>query len=156
MINLCRLAGHLQMAGRFLEEHIALDEVGSQLLAVKAEATRISPRHMHDLDARPCTNASPSIATTQTKSSSRMQSSGLKKFCPKNEKTFKTVCKKTSGSSQISKFRFWGEPGITTQFSRLHEQPQTVAPRAKCIVTYRLRQIPPFQPASFHLSMYSY
>ena len=77
VINLCRLAGHRQMAGRFLEEHIALDEVSIQLLAVKAEATRISPRHMPDLDARPCTNASPSTATTQSKSSSRMQSSGF-------------------------------------------------------------------------------
>jgi hypothetical protein len=153
VINLCRLAGHLQMAGRFLEEHIAIDEISIQLLAVKAETTRISRRHMPDLDARPCTNASPSIATTQSKSSSRMQSSGfIKKFCPKNKKPLKIVCKATSESSQISNFGFWGERGITTQLYRLHEQPQTFATRTKCIITYRLRQISPFQPASFQLS----
>ena len=39
VIDLCRLAGQPQMAGRFLEEDASLDEVRHRLLAVKAEAT---------------------------------------------------------------------------------------------------------------------
>ncbi len=39
VIDLCRLAGQPQMAGRFLEEDAGLDDVRNRLLAVKAEAT---------------------------------------------------------------------------------------------------------------------
>ena len=39
VIDLCRLAGQPQMAGRFLEEDASLDEVRNRLLAAKAEAT---------------------------------------------------------------------------------------------------------------------
>lgn len=39
VIDLCRLAGQPQMAGRFLEEELGLDEVRNRLLAAKAEAT---------------------------------------------------------------------------------------------------------------------
>jgi ATP-dependent protease ClpP protease subunit len=39
VIDLCRLAGHPQMAGCFLEEDVGLDEVRNRLLAAKAEAT---------------------------------------------------------------------------------------------------------------------
>ena len=39
VIDLCRLAGQPQMAGRFLEEDAGLDEVRTRLLAAKAEAT---------------------------------------------------------------------------------------------------------------------
>jgi ATP-dependent Clp protease, protease subunit len=39
VIDLCRLAGHPQMAGRFLDEDVGLDEVRTRLLAAKAEAT---------------------------------------------------------------------------------------------------------------------
>ena len=39
VIDLCRLAGQPQMAGRFLEDDIGLDEVRNRLLAAKAEAT---------------------------------------------------------------------------------------------------------------------
>jgi ATP-dependent Clp endopeptidase proteolytic subunit ClpP len=39
VIDLCRLAGQPQMAGRFLEEDAGLDEVRNRLLAAKAEAT---------------------------------------------------------------------------------------------------------------------
>ena len=39
VIDLCRLAGQPQMAGRFLEEDIGLDEVRTRLLAAKAEAS---------------------------------------------------------------------------------------------------------------------
>jgi ATP-dependent Clp endopeptidase proteolytic subunit ClpP len=39
VIDLCRLAGQPQMAGRFLEEDVGLDEVRTRLLAAKAEAT---------------------------------------------------------------------------------------------------------------------
>ena len=39
VIDLCRLAGQPQMAGRFLEEDASLDEVRNLLLAAKAEAT---------------------------------------------------------------------------------------------------------------------
>lgn len=38
VIDLCRLAGQPQMAGRFLEEDVGLDEVRNRLLAAKAEA----------------------------------------------------------------------------------------------------------------------
>ncbi len=38
VIDLCRLAGQPQMAGRFLEEDASLDEVRATLLAAKAEA----------------------------------------------------------------------------------------------------------------------
>ncbi len=39
VIDLCRLAGQPQMAGRFLEEDIGLEDVRARLLAVKAAAT---------------------------------------------------------------------------------------------------------------------
>jgi ATP-dependent Clp endopeptidase proteolytic subunit ClpP len=39
VIDLCRLAGQPQMAGRFLEEDVGLDEVRNRLLAAKAEVT---------------------------------------------------------------------------------------------------------------------
>jgi ATP-dependent Clp endopeptidase proteolytic subunit ClpP len=39
VIDLCRLAGQPQMAGRFLEADTGLDEVRNRLLAAKAEAT---------------------------------------------------------------------------------------------------------------------
>ena len=39
VIDLCRLAGQPQMAGRFLEEDASLDELRNRLLAVKAEST---------------------------------------------------------------------------------------------------------------------
>ena len=39
VIDLCRLAGQPQMAGRFLEEDASLDEVRTRLLAAKAEAS---------------------------------------------------------------------------------------------------------------------
>ena len=39
VIDLCRLAGQPQMAGRFLEEDASLDEVRNRLLAAKAENT---------------------------------------------------------------------------------------------------------------------
>lgn len=39
VIDLCRLAGQPQMAGRFLEEDIGLDEVRTRLLSAKAENT---------------------------------------------------------------------------------------------------------------------
>ncbi|SLN77313.1 head maturation protease, ClpP-related [Roseisalinus antarcticus] len=38
VIDLCRLAGQPQMAGRFLEEDASLDQVRAKLLAAKAEA----------------------------------------------------------------------------------------------------------------------
>ncbi|GGC16406.1 hypothetical protein GCM10011363_36000 [Marivita lacus] len=46
VIDLCRLAGQPQMAGRFLEEDAGLDAVRAQLLAAKAEADpQINPHH---------------------------------------------------------------------------------------------------------------
>lgn len=39
VIDLCRLAGQPQMAGRYLEEDIVLEDVRARLLAVKAAAT---------------------------------------------------------------------------------------------------------------------
>ena len=46
VIDLCRLAGQPQMAGRFLEEDTSLDEVRAALLAAKAEAEpEIAPHH---------------------------------------------------------------------------------------------------------------
>jgi ATP-dependent Clp protease protease subunit len=39
VIDLCRLAGQPQMAGRFLEEDASLDDVRTRILAAKAEAT---------------------------------------------------------------------------------------------------------------------
>lgn len=39
VIDLCRLAGQPQMACRFLEEDVGLDEIRNRLLAAKAEAT---------------------------------------------------------------------------------------------------------------------
>jgi ATP-dependent Clp protease protease subunit len=39
VIDLCRLAGQPQMAGRFLEEDVSLDDVRNRLLAAKAEVT---------------------------------------------------------------------------------------------------------------------
>ena len=46
VVDLCRLAGHPQMAGRFLEQDASLDEVRAALLAAKAEAEpEIAPHH---------------------------------------------------------------------------------------------------------------
>ena len=46
VIDLCRLAGQPQMAGRFLEEDAGLDAVRAQLLAAKAGADpQITPHH---------------------------------------------------------------------------------------------------------------
>ncbi|NAZ38213.1 MULTISPECIES: head maturation protease, ClpP-related [Rhodobacterales] len=46
VIDLCRLAGRPQMAGRFLERDAGLDEVRASLLAAKAEAEpEIAPHH---------------------------------------------------------------------------------------------------------------
>jgi ATP-dependent protease ClpP protease subunit len=46
VIDLCRLAGQPQMAGRFLEQDASLDAVRAKLLAAKAEAEpQISPHH---------------------------------------------------------------------------------------------------------------
>ncbi|GGB94843.1 hypothetical protein GCM10011363_09350 [Marivita lacus] len=46
VIDLCRLAGQPQMAGRFLEEDASLDAVRAKLLAAKAEVTpQISSHH---------------------------------------------------------------------------------------------------------------
>lgn len=46
VVDLCRLAGQPQMAGRFLEEDASLDEVRAALLAAKAEAApEIAPHH---------------------------------------------------------------------------------------------------------------
>jgi ATP-dependent protease ClpP protease subunit len=41
VIDLCRLAGQPQMAGRFLEEDVGLDEIRNRLLAAKAEASPV-------------------------------------------------------------------------------------------------------------------
>jgi len=46
VIDLCHLAGQPQMAGRFLETDVGLDEVRAALLALRAEAEpEISPHH---------------------------------------------------------------------------------------------------------------
>jgi ATP-dependent protease ClpP protease subunit len=46
VIDLCRLAGQPQMAGRFLDEDASLDAVRASLLDAKAEATpQINPHH---------------------------------------------------------------------------------------------------------------
>jgi len=46
VVDLCRLAGQPQMAGRFLEQDASLDEVRAALLAAKAEAEpEIAPHH---------------------------------------------------------------------------------------------------------------
>ncbi|MDX1820078.1 MAG: Clp protease ClpP [Paracoccaceae bacterium] len=46
VVELCRLAGQPQMAGRFLEQDASLDEVRAALLAAKAEAEpEIAPHH---------------------------------------------------------------------------------------------------------------
>ncbi|WP_167851055.1 head maturation protease, ClpP-related [Tabrizicola caldifontis] len=46
VVDLCRLAGQPQRAGRFLEEDASLDAVRSSLLATRAEAeAQISPHH---------------------------------------------------------------------------------------------------------------
>ena len=46
VVDLCRLGGQPQMAGRFLEEDASLDEVRAALLAAKAEAEpEIAPHH---------------------------------------------------------------------------------------------------------------
>ena len=46
VVDLCRLAGQPQMAGRFLEQDVSLDEVRAALLAAKAEAEpEIAPHH---------------------------------------------------------------------------------------------------------------
>jgi hypothetical protein len=46
VVDLCRLAGQPQMAGRFLEEDASLDAVRAALLAARAEAEpEIAPHH---------------------------------------------------------------------------------------------------------------
>jgi ATP-dependent protease ClpP protease subunit len=46
VVDLCRLAGQPQMAGRFLEEDMSLDAVRAALLAARAEADpEIAPHH---------------------------------------------------------------------------------------------------------------
>jgi hypothetical protein len=46
VIDLCRLAGQPQMAGRFLEEDANLDAVRASLLDARAEAApQITPHH---------------------------------------------------------------------------------------------------------------
>ena len=46
MIDLCRLAGQPQRAGRFLEDDASLDAVRASLLAAKAQAEpEITPHH---------------------------------------------------------------------------------------------------------------
>ena len=46
VVDLCRLAGQPQMAGRFLQEDASLEEVRTALLATKAEADpEITPHH---------------------------------------------------------------------------------------------------------------
>lgn len=46
VVDLCRLAGQPQMAGRFLEEDASLDEVRAALLALRCEAEpEIAPHH---------------------------------------------------------------------------------------------------------------
>ena len=62
-----------------------------------------------------CTNASPTIATTQRKSSSRMRSSGsFEKPYLKSGKPSNLRCQTTSGSSHMKNFRFWAERGIAS------------------------------------------
>ncbi|NYS26059.1 Clp protease ClpP [Rhodobacteraceae bacterium 2376] len=45
VIDLCRLAGQPQMAGKFLEEDASLDAVRAKLLAARAEATPLITSH---------------------------------------------------------------------------------------------------------------
>jgi hypothetical protein len=46
VVDLCRLAGQPQMAGRFLEEDASLDAVRAALLALRSEADpEIAPHH---------------------------------------------------------------------------------------------------------------
>jgi hypothetical protein len=46
VIDLCRLAGQPQMAGRFLEEDASLDAVRASLLDLRSEAApQINPHH---------------------------------------------------------------------------------------------------------------
>src|SRR5690606_3591064 len=46
VVDLCRLAGHPQMAGQFLERDASLDKVRASLLVAKAEAEpEITPHH---------------------------------------------------------------------------------------------------------------
>ena len=45
MIDLCRLAGQPEMAGRFLEEGASLDAVRTSLLNAKVEATQQITSH---------------------------------------------------------------------------------------------------------------
>ncbi|WP_412509216.1 head maturation protease, ClpP-related [Roseovarius sp. SYSU LYC5161] len=48
VVDLCRLAGQPQMAGRFLEEEASLDTVRASLLDARAEAApQITPHHPH-------------------------------------------------------------------------------------------------------------
>jgi hypothetical protein len=54
VIDLCRLAGQPQMAGRFLEEGADLDAVRNRLLALRAEtAPEISAAHAQPGRAAP-------------------------------------------------------------------------------------------------------
>lgn len=58
VIDLCRLAGQPQMAGRFLEEDASLDDVRNRLLAAKAEATPDITSSVHAQPGR-MANANP-------------------------------------------------------------------------------------------------
>lgn len=56
VIDLCRLAGQPQMAGRFLEEDASLDAVRAQLLAAKAEAASQITSHHPQPGPKPMTH----------------------------------------------------------------------------------------------------
>jgi len=67
VVDLCRLAGQPQMAGRFLEQDMSLDEVRAALLAAKAEAEpEIAPHHPQpgrSSPARPGARSSPALSS---------------------------------------------------------------------------------------------
>jgi ATP-dependent Clp protease protease subunit len=55
VIDLCRLAGQPQMAGRFLEDDLCLDEVRGRLLAQRAEAAPVDIMNAHPQPGRAAT-----------------------------------------------------------------------------------------------------
>jgi ATP-dependent Clp protease protease subunit len=55
VIDLCRLAGQPQMAGRFLEDDLGLDEVRGRLLALRAEAAPADIMNAHPQPGRAAT-----------------------------------------------------------------------------------------------------
>jgi ATP-dependent protease ClpP protease subunit len=55
VIDLCRLAGQPQMAGRFLEDGLGLDEVRGRLLALRAEAAPADIMNAHPQPGRAAT-----------------------------------------------------------------------------------------------------